>query len=167
MGTPPKRPRRRRPRTWNLGDLLGLPGMEKQQCSQQSRVHKEAKEEEPPVELYDASRGQRTFRRGWKELKIVGAPLQMFHKLENPTVEELAREMAKDNWPFRISKNFWGYELRLGGFGGGKKRKKNATEAKELTPPAYDSGQSFLSQQPERRTGQEQGSLLLRRRGRR
>ena len=111
MGPPLKRPRRRRPRTWNLGDLLK---MEKQQFRQQSRVHEEKKEEEPPVELYDASRGQRTFREGWKELEIIGAPLQMFHKLEDPTVEELAREMAKDNWPFRLSKNHWGYELRLG-----------------------------------------------------
>jgi hypothetical protein len=129
MGPPLKRPLRRRPRKWNLSDLLRKT-VEKKQNMQQDRTPEEKKmEEEPPVELYDASRGGRTFRSGWTEIKIIGAPLQMFHNLQDPTLEELAREMAKDAWPFRISKNYFGYELRLKGCGGGKKRKKPATKA--------------------------------------
>lgn len=129
MGPPLKRPLRRRPRTWTLSDLMRK-AVEKKRNVQQDRTPEEKKMEEVcPVELYDATRGGRTTRSGWTEIKLIGAPLQMFHNLQDPTVEELAKEMAKDNWPFRISQNFFGYELRLKGCGGGKKRKKQAIKA--------------------------------------
>jgi hypothetical protein len=58
--------------------------------------------------------------------------------------------MAKDNWPFRLSRNNWGYELRLGGLGGGKKKKRQGgVEKKEPTPPtagtAIETGQGLIT----------------------